>query len=85
MLDEFFIANRERLGARVGGSDCHFGAHDIASAVTRYEGDFKQAVLSRTTVPERLRHAGRAPLALAARQQWRALVDLPLRRALGRL
>jgi hypothetical protein len=84
-LDDFFAANRDRLGAPIGGSDCHFGAHDIASAVTRYEGDFKTAVRSRTTVPERLRQAGRAPIGLAARQQWRALVDLPLRRALGQL
>ena len=84
-LDEFFLLNRDRLGAAIGGSDSHFGVHDIASVVTRYEGDFRTAVESRTTVPERLRHAGRAPMGMALRQQWRALVDLPLRRALGQL
>ena len=84
-LEDFFALNRERLGAAIGGSDCHFGAHDIASVVTRYEGDFRTAVESRITSPERLRHAGRAPLGMALRQQWRALVDLPLRRALGQL
>src|SRR2546422_7779914 len=28
-LDQFYARNRERLGAPIGGSDCHFGAHDI--------------------------------------------------------
>jgi predicted metal-dependent phosphoesterase TrpH len=84
-LDEFYAANRERLGAALGGSDCHFGAHDIASAVTEYEGDFKTAIRQCSTVPKRLRHAGRAPMDVALRQQWRALVDLPVRRLLGQL
>jgi len=84
-LDEFYAANREQLGAALGGSDCHFGAHDIASAVTEYEGDFKTAIQKRATVPKRLRHAGRAPMDLALRQQWRALVELPVRRLLGQL
>ncbi len=85
MLDEFYARNRERLGAAVGGSDCHFGAHDIASAVTRYEGDFKTAVQTGATVAERVRHAGRAPAGIALRQQWRSLVELPVRRVLGQL
>jgi predicted metal-dependent phosphoesterase TrpH len=84
-LDEFYAANRERLGAALGGSDCHFGAHDIASAVTEYEDDFKTAIRRSATVPKRLRHAGRAPMDVALRQQWRALVDLPVRRLLGQL
>ena len=84
-LDRFYEQNRQRLGAAVGGSDCHFGGHDIASAVTRYDGDFKTAIQLRATVPERLRFAGHAPTGLALRQQWRALVDLPVRRMLGRL
>src|ERR1700674_1810187 len=28
-LDEFYARNTERLGAALGGSDCHFGAHDM--------------------------------------------------------
>ncbi len=84
-LEEFYAANRDRLGASVGGSDCHFGAHDIASAVTQYEGDFKTAIQRSATVPKRLRRAGRAPMDLALRQQWRALVELPLQRLLGQL
>ena len=28
-LHEFYNANRERLGAAIGASDCHFGASDI--------------------------------------------------------
>ena len=84
-LDAFYANNRERLGAAVGGSDCHLGAYDIGSVVTRYEGDFRTAVLQRTTVPQRLRNRGRAPSGLVLRQQWRALVDLPLRRLRGQL
>jgi len=85
LLAEFYAANRERLGAALGGSDCHFGTHDIASAVTEYEGDFRQAILNRGTEPRRLRYAGPAPATLVLRQQWRSLVDLPVRRLLGQL
>ena len=84
-LDEFYAKNREQLGAAIGGSDCHFGAHDIASAVTRYEGDFRTAIKTKMTNPERLRQAGKPPTGIALRQQWRALVDLPLRRLRGQL
>ena len=84
-LDEFYANNREQLGAAIGGSDCHFGAHDIASAVTRYEGDFRTAIKTKMTNPERLRQAGNPPTGIALRQQWRALVDLPLRRLRGQL
>lgn len=85
MLDEFYARNRERLGAAIGGSDCHFGGHDIAQVVTEYEGDLGTAVRLRTTTPRRLRVSGRPPAGLVARQQWRALVDLPLRRLFGQL
>jgi PHP domain len=85
LLDEFYAANRKRLGAPVGGSDCHFGAHDMASAVTEYDGDFKTAVQNRATRGRRLRQAGRAPAGMAVRQQWRSLVQLPLRRLRGQL
>lgn len=84
MLDEFYAREHARLGAAVGGSDCHFGEHDIAQVVTEYEGDYGTAVRLRATTPRRLR-TGRIPRGIAARQQWRALVDLPVRRLLGQL
>jgi predicted metal-dependent phosphoesterase TrpH len=84
-LDDFYAQNRERLGAAVGGSDCHFGAHDLGLVVTRYEGDFRTAVMERITSPQRVRTAGPAPAGLALRQQWRSLVELPLRRLRGEL
>jgi hypothetical protein len=84
-LDHFYAANRARLGAAIGGSDCHFGGHDLASAITEYDGDFKAAVLAGATRPKRLRHAGPAPAGVAVRQQWRSLVQLPIRRLRGQL
>jgi hypothetical protein len=83
LLDEFFEANRERLGAPIGASDCHFGAGDMGRALTLFEGDFRTAVMERTTRPAAgVRH--RIPTGIALRQQWRALVDLPIRRVRGR-
>lgn len=79
MLREFYARNRVRLGAAVGGSDCHFGAHDIGLVVTDYDGDFRAAIVSRTTSARRVR-TGHAPPGLALRQQWRSLVELPVRR-----
>lgn len=82
-LERFQATHADRLGARVGGSDSHFGAHDIALAVTDFPGatseDFRRAVLERRTQPRRvrLRHV---PPSLLARQQWRSLVELPVRR-----
>ncbi len=84
-LDEFYAANRVRLGAAIGGSDCHFGAHDMASAITEYDGDFKAAVQAGATRPRRLRSAGPAPAGVVVRQQWRSLVQLPIRRLRGQL
>jgi Predicted metal-dependent phosphoesterases (PHP family) len=84
LLHEFFEANRERLGAAIGASDCHFGAGDIGRALTSYEGDFRTAVLEHTTRPMGGMRR-RVPTAIALRQQWRALVDLPIRRLRGRL
>ena len=87
-LQRFYAANQARLGAAVGGSDCHFGIHDIGRAVTRYPGrtaaDFRRAVEERTTWVERRPHS-RVPGRLLARQQVRSLVELPVRRVLGKL
>jgi predicted metal-dependent phosphoesterase TrpH len=84
-LDEFYAQNKERLGAAVGGSDCHFGVHDIGQAVTEFDADFMTALENRTTRPRRIKTDTSVPTALALRQQWRSLVDLPLRRLRGQL
>jgi hypothetical protein len=80
ILDEFIGTHRQRLGALIGASDCHFGRHDMARVITAYEGDFRTAVLERTTIPRRGRVRAGVPADLALRQQWRSLVDLPIRR-----
>lgn len=83
-LDSFYAANFERLGGRIGSSDSHFGSHDIGRVVTAFEGDFREAVLNRTTEPRHGRWS-RVPAGVAMRQQWKALVALPVRRLRGRL
>jgi PHP domain len=85
LLEVFYAANHERLGAAIGASDCHFGSYDIAQAVTDYDGDFRAAVVSRRTAPRRLRAHRSVPASMAMRQQWRSLVELPLRRLRGEL
>lgn len=82
LLDEFYAAHNERLGAAIGASDSHFGSHDIGRKLTRYEGDFRRAVEEKTTQPVDGTTTP-IPKALAARQQWRSLVDLPIRRMRG--
>jgi hypothetical protein len=82
LLHEFFDANRERLGAPIGASDCHFGSKDLGRALTMFEGDFRTAVMECTTKPV-LGVRGRVPTGIALRQQWRALVDLPIKRMRG--
>jgi predicted metal-dependent phosphoesterase TrpH len=84
-LDDFYAQNKERLGAAVGGSDCHFGKHDIAQAVTEFDADFMTAIKQETTRPRRLKNQTTVPTGMAMRQQWRSLVDLPLRRLRGQL
>jgi len=83
LLHKFYDANRERLGAAIGASDCHFGENDLGRALTSYEGDFRTAVIECTTKPV-LGVRRRVPTGIALRQQWRALVDLPVRRMRGR-
>ncbi len=85
LLEEFYARNSERLGAQIGGSDCHFGAHDMALMLTAYEGDFRTAVQLRATRPQLGRNKGKVPAGLVVRQQWRALVELPLMRLRGQL
>jgi hypothetical protein len=84
LLEEFVAENREQLGAPVGGSDSHFGRHDIGRVITAYTGDFRTAVVARETRPQLgTRHP--VPAGIAIRQQWRALVEVPLRRLRGEL
>jgi len=85
LLDEFIGEHRERLGALIGSSDCHFGRHDMARVITSYEGDFRTAVAERTTIPRRGRVRAGVPAELVLRQQWRSLVDLPMRRLRGQV
>ncbi len=85
MLEAFISSNRERVGALVGASDCHFGEHDIAQVVTAYEGDFRTAVVQRKTTPQRGPGQRTVPSDMFWRQQWRALVDLPVRRLRGQI
>jgi hypothetical protein len=85
LLDEFYERNRERLGAAIGGSDCHFGEHDISRVVTAFEGDFRTAVKLRATEPRLVRKSSGIPTGLRLRQHWRALIELPIRRATGKV
>lgn len=82
LLKEFYDANRERLGAAIGASDCHFGGRDLGRALTAYDGDFRTAVMEATTKPM-LGTRHRVPFGIALRQQWRALVELPVKRMRG--
>jgi PHP domain-containing protein len=83
-LQRFYAEHEERLGAAVGGSDSHFGAHDLGLAVTEFAGttaqEFRAAVLARDTLARRTGKPRRIPPGQVARQQWRSLVELPLRR-----
>lgn len=83
VLHEFWDANHERLGAPIGASDCHFGPADMARAMTEFDGDFRTAVMERRTKPVAgVRH--RVPTGIALRQQWRALIELPIERMRGK-
>jgi predicted metal-dependent phosphoesterase TrpH len=87
-LEAFYEAHVERLGAALGGSDSHFGRHDLGVVVCEFPGrtaeDFRTAVRQRRTRP-RARGRRRVPAGLLARQQWRSLVRLPLGRLTGQL
>jgi PHP domain-containing protein len=82
LLRAFYDANRERLGAAIGASDCHFGAGDMGRVLTLFEGDFRTAVMECTTKPT-LGTRRQIPTGIALRQQWRALVELPIKRMRG--
>lgn len=83
LLHDFYTTNHERLGAAIGASDCHFGARDMGRAMTEFEGDFRTAVMERKTKPL-LGRRRPIPTGIALRQQWRALVELPIERMRGK-
>jgi hypothetical protein len=82
-LVDFYNRHRDQLGAAIGASDSHFGRHDLGRALTEFQGgsadDFRASVLARRTLP-RAGTRTPVPYALAIRQQWRSLVDLPMQR-----
>jgi predicted metal-dependent phosphoesterase TrpH len=88
LLQRFYEAHVQALGAAVGGSDSHFGRHDLAVVVTEFPGrsqeEFRAAVVERRTRPT-VRGRRHVPAGLLARQQWRSLVRLPLGRLTGQL
>src|SRR6266851_1361334 len=67
MLDDFIDANRERVGASIGSSDCHFGRYDIGQVLTAFEGDFRTAILERKTTPRRGRTKRGVPAGMVLR------------------
>jgi hypothetical protein len=83
-LQRFVDGHGDRLGAMVGGSDSHFGGHDIGRVVTEYQGEFRAAVVERRTRP-RLGIRRSVPAGIVMRQQWRALVEVPFKRLRGEL
>ena len=58
---------------------------EAGRALGRGIRDFRAAIEARTTAPERIRRAGRPPAGIFARQQLRALIELPARRLLGQI
>jgi PHP domain len=85
-LQDFYRDHQDQLGAAIGASDSHFGRHDLGRALTEFEGrsteDFRRAVVNRATGPVTGQRSS-IPAGLLARQQWRSLVQLPLRRLRG--
>jgi hypothetical protein len=85
LLDKFYARNSDRLGASIGASDCHFGAHDIGRVLTAYDRDFRTAVELRTTRPQKGRARYHVPIGMVVRQQVRSMVELPVKRLRGQL
>ncbi len=89
-LDRFYGEHRERLGAAIGSSDSHFGAHDLARTVTVFPGrtaaELRRAIEQSLTSPlERYRRPAGPGLSLRLRQQARSLGWLSWQRWRGRI
>ncbi len=78
----FYGTYQDRLGAAIGASDCHFGAGDLGRAMTDFDGDFRTAVMECTTRPV-LGVRTSIAITITLRQQWRALIYLPIKRMRG--
>jgi hypothetical protein len=89
-LDQFYELHRDRLGAALGSSDSHFGAHDLARTVTLFPGqsaaDLRRAIENASTSPlERYRRPPGPALSLRLRQQARSMGWLSWQRWRGRI
>ncbi len=89
-LDAFYAAHGESLGAALGASDSHFGAHDLGRVVTAFPGqgaaDLRRAIAGRQTRPlAPFRIPAGPPAAMRLRQQARSLGWLSWQRLRGRV
>jgi predicted metal-dependent phosphoesterase TrpH len=89
-LDRFYDLHGDRLGAAIGSSDSHFGAHDLARIVTVFPGrsalDLRRAIETAATHPlERYRRPVGPPISMRLRQQARSMGWLSWQRWRGRI
>ncbi|MDA8333336.1 MAG: PHP domain-containing protein [Candidatus Dormibacteraeota bacterium] len=89
-LDRFYALHEDRLGAAIGSSDSHFGAHDVARTVTVFPGrtaaDLRRAIEHRQTSPlEGFRRPSGPPLYTRLQQQARSMGWLTWQRWRGKI
>lgn len=89
-LDAFYELHQDRLGAAIGSSDSHFGAHDLARTVTLFPGstaaDLRRAIEARQTIPlEKYRQPAGPALTTRLRQQARSMGWLAWQRWRGKI
>ncbi|HUY55736.1 MAG TPA: PHP domain-containing protein [Candidatus Nanopelagicaceae bacterium] len=89
-LDAFYELHQDRLGAAVGSSDSHFGAHDLARTVTLFPGstaaDLRRAIEARQTIPlEKYRQPAGPALTTRLQQQARSMGWLAWQRWRGKI
>ncbi len=89
-LDAFYRLHRDRLGAAIGSSDSHFGAHDLARTVTVFPGrgaaELRAAIeAGRTTPMEHYLSPAGPPLTDRLRQQARSMGWLTWQRFRGKV
>ncbi|HUY62018.1 MAG TPA: PHP domain-containing protein [Candidatus Dormibacteraeota bacterium] len=89
-LDAFYATHGESLGAALGASDSHFGAHDLGRVVTAFPGrgaaDLRRAIATRQTQPlAPFRIPAGPPPTMRLRQQARSLGWLSWQRLRGRV
>jgi len=89
-LDAFYQLHQDRLGAAIGSSDSHFGAHDLARTVTLFPGkgapDLRRAIEERQTIPlEKYRQPVGPALTTRLQQQARSMGWLAWQRWRGKV